>query len=185
MSELYLLRGTLGVFCWAPFAVEGEVRDEKTAFAHRGTLFCRIADTEDMVCPQSIQEVGDVIGILLSVCWSNRAAEALEGIRLATSLRLRDIEVRNSDDQVLAQFQWAVDFERYDVLDRERSKFTVMKGTTVINRVDLPVVSREKIPAADMWGSMYGPELFVTAEVKDRIDRSACVGFTFRPVQVV
>src|SRR5688572_27485754 len=150
MTELYLMRGTLGVFCYAPFAVEGEVRDERTAFAHRGKASCRIADTDALLCPQRIEDVGDAIEILLSRCWSSKAAAALDGIRWSSTMRRRDIEVRNSEDGILSVFEWAVDFGRYDVLDRQRSQFSVMKGTNVINDVQFAVVDDKGMPDADI-----------------------------------
>jgi len=183
MAELFLMRGTH--FCYAPFAVGGVVHGEKQAFDYEGTIFCRLADTLELDCPGDIRDVGDVVEILLSLCWSRKAASALEGIRWSSTIRYRDVEVRNSKDEVLDVFQWACDFGRYDVLDRKHSRFDLIKGTDLILRVHDAVVDASLVPDCDIWRSIYGAEFFVTPKVRRRIEQSGCVGFSFRDVEVI
>jgi len=185
MSNLFSMRGNLDVFCYAPFAVGGVVHGEKEAFDYDGTIFCRIADTDELDCPRDINDVGDVIEILLSLCWSDKAAAALDGIRWSPTMRIRDIEGRNSKDEVLDVFHWACEFGRYDVLNREHSHFDVVRGTDVVLRVHHAVVDSFRLPACDIWGSDYGREFFVTPKVRRRLEQTACRGFSFRTVEVV
>jgi hypothetical protein len=184
MTELFLMRGNPEVFCNAPFAVDRTLSGEQEAFDYDGEVFCRIADTKRLDCPEDIRAVGDVVEILLSLCWSKKAAAALNGIRWSPTVRMRDIEVRNSKDKVLGVFQWVCDFGRYDVLDRSRSRFDVVKGTNAVLHVEHPVVVKSRLPACDVFRSIYGAELFVTADVKCRLQEAACSGFTFRPVEI-
>jgi hypothetical protein len=190
MTELFLMRssGVFGyapLFGYAPFAVGGVVHNEKEAFEYEGTIFCRIADTYELDCPQDIYEVGDVIEILLSLCWSRKVASALAGIRWSPTTRIREIEVRNSKDKVLDVFQWACDFGCYDVLNRERSRFDVVKGTDAILHVHDTVVDDYRLPACDIWGSDYGGEFFIRPKVRRRLEQTGCKGFSYRSVEVV
>jgi hypothetical protein len=184
MTELFLMRGSPDVFCYAPFGIDRALSGEQEAFDYDGTVFCRIADTQRLDCPENVSDVGDVVEILLSLCWSKKAAAAIEGIRWSPTTRLRDIEVRNSNDKWLGVFQWVCDFGRYDVLDRNRSKFAFVKDTNAVVHVEHPVVVKSRIPACDVFGSIYGAELFVTADVKCRLQEASCSGFTFRHVEI-
>jgi hypothetical protein len=172
------------VFSYGPFAIDGEVHSEKEAFDYSGHIFVRIADTEELYCPATITEVGDAVEILLSLSWSDKVAKALDGIRWPATLKTRSVEVRNSEDRVLGSFTWIADFGRYDVLDRERSSYTVIKDTNAIMRVDRAVLDGRMIPPCDIWGSMYGAGFFVTSDVKSRIEQSGCVGFSFSQVEI-
>jgi hypothetical protein len=177
--QLYLMRSKPGLYCYAPFHSDGStfphMSAERDAFDFEGRIYGNLEKNGG--------RIGDVVQVITSLAWSDRVKTILEGFRFAPTIRIRPFDVMQNG-KLLATFRWALDFGRYDVLNRELSEYESIAGTRAVLGLQKAVVDEKDLPPFDVWGSMYSSEFFVIGAVKKALADAKCTGFTFRDVFV-